>query len=49
MFSANFTIPAVSFAAALWGTPEQNKRNSIRQEDVPDSDKHEGMKKEERH
>jgi hypothetical protein len=27
VFSSNFTTAAMSFAAALRGTPEQNKRN----------------------
>jgi hypothetical protein len=41
MFS-NFITPALSFVAALRGTPEQNKINSLRHEEVPDVNKNEG-------
>jgi hypothetical protein len=46
MLSSNFTTPTVSFAAALQGTPEQNKRNNLRHEEIPGKNKHKGMKKE---
>jgi hypothetical protein len=36
-FSSNVTP-----AAALQGTPEQNKRNNLRHEEVPGTNKHEG-------
>jgi hypothetical protein len=49
IFSSNFTIPAVSFAVALWGTPGQKKRNNLCHDEVPGMNKHEGMEQEQQH
>jgi hypothetical protein len=49
MFSSNFTTPTVSFAAALWGTPEQNQKNNLCLQELPGKNNHEGMKKEQLH
>jgi hypothetical protein len=49
MFSSNFTTPTVSFAAALQGISEQDKRYNLCQEEVPVTNKHEGTKKEQMH
>jgi hypothetical protein len=43
MFSSNFATPIVSFAAALRGTADQNKRNNLCHEEVP------GTKKKQQH
>jgi hypothetical protein len=44
MYSSNFTAPTVSFAVALRGTPEQNKKNNLCHEEVPGANKHGGRK-----
>jgi hypothetical protein len=49
VFSSNITTPAVSLVAVLRGTPDQNKRQNLRHEEVPGMYKHEGTKKEQQH
>jgi hypothetical protein len=49
VFSSNFTTPAESFETMLRGTLDQNKRNTLRHEEVPGTNEHERTKREQQH